>query len=408
MTQPTGLTAAIKCFVIGPIGDRLAPVDSEPKRIYEQAVQILEEVIEPACAGFGIRPIRADKMTRAGEIPEQVFRLLRDADLVIADLTGANPNVMYELGLRHAVGRSAIQLGEHGRLPFDVSTIRTIQFARTENGLVEARKQLQASIETGLREGFGRVTATRVLHEAHGAGRAGADDTDLGAHEPRDSEEPGFLELIAETEDAQPRLTGKLEEMTAVIQQLGALSVAGTAQFEAATASGQTSAQDRLLLVRKFADSLEGPANDLEELAAGYAAEMSRVDGGISYLIGRIEEEPGLFGEAGGFPESVVRMAMQAREGMSSIESLSGIVATLGEADRQLRARTKRISRALQRVVSSSAPIFEWEARLRQVMHDRGQLPIPGGQVGAPASPKLAAIKQQRPKRTKRTPKRHT
>ena len=67
--------------------------------------------------------MRADGLLRAGEITEQVFRRLRDDDVVIADLTGANPNVMYELGLRHTREKVTLQVGEYGRLPFDVNVI---------------------------------------------------------------------------------------------------------------------------------------------------------------------------------------------------------------------------------------------------------------------------------------------
>jgi hypothetical protein len=91
----------LTCFVISPIGDRDADASSPERRIYEDALQVLEEVIQPACAGFGIPVVRADRISRPGEITEQIYRHLRDAHLVIADLTGANPNVMYELGLRH-------------------------------------------------------------------------------------------------------------------------------------------------------------------------------------------------------------------------------------------------------------------------------------------------------------------
>lgn len=77
----------INCFVIGPIGDKDAAQGSRERIQYEQGVTVLEEVIEPACIGFGIRPLRADKISRPGEISEQVCRHLRDSYLVIADLT---------------------------------------------------------------------------------------------------------------------------------------------------------------------------------------------------------------------------------------------------------------------------------------------------------------------------------
>lgn len=89
------------CFVVGPIGDKLAPPYSEGRHQYEQAIQIWDYVIEPAFQALNIQPVRADKIDESGEITEQVCQRLRDDDLVIADVTDGNPNVMYELGLRH-------------------------------------------------------------------------------------------------------------------------------------------------------------------------------------------------------------------------------------------------------------------------------------------------------------------
>lgn len=124
-----------KCFVVGPIGDRHAPVGSDARNVYEQAIEVLEKVIEAACAQVDVEPTRADSIDAPGEITEQVCRLIRYSDIVIADVTGGNANVMYELGLRHTTGRPTIQIGECGRLPFDVRAIRTIQLSRTDAGL---------------------------------------------------------------------------------------------------------------------------------------------------------------------------------------------------------------------------------------------------------------------------------
>lgn len=72
---------------------------------------------------------------------------------------------MYELGLRHSRDLLTIQIGQAGRLPFDLSVIRTIQFMRTESGLVDLRNQLEEILKAGLRGDFDSVTATRLWHE---------------------------------------------------------------------------------------------------------------------------------------------------------------------------------------------------------------------------------------------------
>jgi hypothetical protein len=133
-----------RCFVIGPIGDRFAPIGSEANQTFEQALEVYEKVIVAACGQVGLTPVRADQIAIAGDITEQVFRHLYEDEVVIADVSGGNPNVMYELGLRHTRNLLTIQIGEYGQLPFDIHAIRTIEFSRSERGLIDARNKLRA------------------------------------------------------------------------------------------------------------------------------------------------------------------------------------------------------------------------------------------------------------------------
>jgi len=62
----------IKCFVVGPIGDELAEVGSPPRKLYEEAIAVWEEVILPSCNSLSIRPLRSDTISKSGEIVEVV------------------------------------------------------------------------------------------------------------------------------------------------------------------------------------------------------------------------------------------------------------------------------------------------------------------------------------------------
>ncbi|SRR6266404_2023442 len=69
----------------------------------------------------------ADQITTPGPITAQIIRQLLDAPLVIADLSGTNPNVMYELAIRHSSGKPVIQISTNiSEIPFDVAGLRTI------------------------------------------------------------------------------------------------------------------------------------------------------------------------------------------------------------------------------------------------------------------------------------------
>ncbi|MDQ1718085.1 MAG: hypothetical protein QOE89_2038, partial [Pseudonocardiales bacterium] len=205
MTADVELGEGKTCFVAGPIGSRLDPRGTAGRVRYEEALQMWDNVFEPACEQFGLSPIRADRIADPGEIPEQIFLHLRDSDLVIADVTGGNANVMYELGLRHTRDRMTIQLGEYDRLPFDINTIRTIQFKRSEGGLIEARDSLIESIRSSLIGEGKPVTATRLWNELALADAATVTAAVERSIEPDPAEEiavdePGFMDLLADGE----------------------------------------------------------------------------------------------------------------------------------------------------------------------------------------------------------------
>ena len=281
----------LRCFVIGPIGSQFAEAGSEARQRYEEAVEIVEEVIEPACTEAGLTPIRADGLARAGEITEQVFRRLRDDDVVIADLTDANPNVMYELGLRHTQDKLTVQVGEYGRLPFDITVIRTIQFSRSRLGLIRARQELVRILESGLAGEFDPVTATRVWNRME---EAGADSgmprqTEAAAqHEQEDqAEPPGFMDLIGEAEQYQEPLNDAINSIGERLVDLSSLTENATQQMSQSDARG-AGMRGRLAVLASFAHDLGGLAGQVEENVNDYESSMSSVSAGMLAIIERL------------------------------------------------------------------------------------------------------------------------
>ena len=104
---------------------------------------LYKEVITPVCSAYGFTPVRADDIYNNGLIVEDIARSIRESALVIADITPDNPNVYYEVGYAHGLGKPTILLAERRReaLPFDVSGFRTIFYENTIGGkaLVEER-----------------------------------------------------------------------------------------------------------------------------------------------------------------------------------------------------------------------------------------------------------------------------
>jgi hypothetical protein len=84
------------CFVIAPIGE-------DNSEIRRRSDLILKYIIEPAATICRYKAIRADRISEPGMITAQVIQHIVDDPMVIADLTGRNSNVYYELAIGHAI-----------------------------------------------------------------------------------------------------------------------------------------------------------------------------------------------------------------------------------------------------------------------------------------------------------------
>lgn len=110
------------CFYITPIG-------SEDSVERKHADLFLSSLVQPALAELGLTVVRADQIGEAGMITTQVLEYLKKSKLAIADLSYLNPNVFYEVALRHALRLPVVQLiRKADRLPFDVNQSRTLVF----------------------------------------------------------------------------------------------------------------------------------------------------------------------------------------------------------------------------------------------------------------------------------------
>ena len=120
------MSAKPHAFIAMPFGTKPGK-DGEPihfNRVYE-------EYIEPALKEAGLQPFRADQEMRAGDIRTDMFQELLMADLVVADLSTDNPNVWYELGIRHALRARGVVLVSGGGVPaaFDLYTDRKLRYS---------------------------------------------------------------------------------------------------------------------------------------------------------------------------------------------------------------------------------------------------------------------------------------
>ncbi len=125
--------------------------------------RVYRELIKPALEAAGLEVFRADEEQRAGGILPDMFQELLVADLVVADLTIDNPNVWYELGVRHALRARGVVLICGGRVTtaFDLYTDRKLRYSIKDRGpdlstIEQEKASLTAMVKATMESWHGR------------------------------------------------------------------------------------------------------------------------------------------------------------------------------------------------------------------------------------------------------------
>jgi uncharacterized RDD family membrane protein YckC len=124
-----------------PLCTVLIPFDAAGRARFEILQQIGQEL--------GFETMRVAQYYSSGMILEEVVRSIRDAHLVIADLTGCNPNVCYELGIAHALGKRVWLVSEDPQAcPIHFGELEVCEFAATPEGRTRLAEALRTVVNT--------------------------------------------------------------------------------------------------------------------------------------------------------------------------------------------------------------------------------------------------------------------
>ncbi|HEX8591965.1 MAG TPA: hypothetical protein VF682_01585 [Pseudomonas sp.] len=136
------------CFVIMAIGEQTVDgkviSQSELKNKYDD---LIKEALLRSRPNLEI--VRADDVSLPGTITTDIVTRIMHSDYVVADVTYPNPNVFYELGLRHACKPGTIIIKDSAapRVPFDIAHLRYVEYENTPTGLKSLSAQLSTLFE---------------------------------------------------------------------------------------------------------------------------------------------------------------------------------------------------------------------------------------------------------------------
>lgn len=128
------------CFIITPIGDEKSP-------IRRHIDGVIESAIEPVLKEFKYKLDVSHKSYNSGSIKSEIIKSIFESDLVIANLTYQNPNVMYEVAIRHCVAKPIIHISENiNEIPFDINSHRTFDYVNDMHGVEALKEKIRKAI----------------------------------------------------------------------------------------------------------------------------------------------------------------------------------------------------------------------------------------------------------------------
>ena len=137
--MPEQRTDKKRCFIITPIGN-----DNDSIRRHIDG--IIDAAIKPALEP-DYEVVAAHKITETGTITKRIIKEIYQDELAIANLTGNNPNVMYERAIRYCLGKPVLTIAEKGtNLPFDVMPERTIFYVNDPQGSLDLKDAIRSYV----------------------------------------------------------------------------------------------------------------------------------------------------------------------------------------------------------------------------------------------------------------------
>ncbi|MGQ0557173.1 MAG: hypothetical protein ACT4PN_14655 [Nitrospiraceae bacterium] len=234
-------------------------------------------------AGYDV--VRADDIRSQQNILKDIVDGLADSSLVIADLTGSNPNVYYELGLAHGLSKRVILLTQHvDELPFDLRSYRVIPYSTHFAEIAKARAQLLAVAKDALDDRLAFGTPVTDFLSATMARKSTIVSTVTGSVSEPTLGEAGVLDHLVDMEEGFAKLGEIIEtnnaEMTTISKVMSEMGERLTA-----LAKSNSPARTRWVVVITLANQLLDYAKSLATHNGDYATTLDTTRSSLESLI---------------------------------------------------------------------------------------------------------------------------
>lgn len=320
----------------------LMPFASEFDDIYEYLIQ-------GALSDAGFIVSRADDIRNQRNILADVVQAITNCDLIIADISTANPNVYYELGLAHAFGKPVILLAQDiDDVPFDLQSYRILTYATHFSRMNEARNELH-ELAKGVLEGTVQFGSPVSDFTTLFGGKIEVGHPDTDRHKVEKNDDRGLLDFHAEVEEGFAIISSVMDEVAKRFSVLTPEIGAAGEQLQ-----NNASTSKRRLIVRTLAASLEDYAKWLHQGNTRYRQALGRISESLNALLSgefKIEED-----DVSGlqvFVTALKEVELQAQSGQESISDLVVTMDGLPRIEKEFNQAKRSVSEELKELVGN-------------------------------------------------------
>ena len=342
---------------------------------------VFEELIVPALNSFEV--IRADTRLDQRSIMEKVIAGIAEAELVVADITTVNANVMYELGIAHTLDKPTVMIAQALEdLPFDVRSYPVYEYSVHFQRATELRTRLKelgiqhlqrlvrfANPVTDFLPSATSAIARRAVTELPDKTNLAADeDEDKESEAEEEPEDYGYVDFAADMEEhggAAVAQMGRLAELTAELtKNVNALA---PAMQHARASSDPGSAAQQKLITNQLATILNDYSRALDDaVVPAFHASWKRVGNAMLWLLRHDDATVALSDEVAPLREMVAGLHDVLSDGVTRMTSFRETVPMMHGHTRDLNRAAERVDASVGRVMNEFILAMSYLSRIQE------------------------------------------
>lgn len=330
----------------------LMSFDSEFDEVYEQ---FISEALEKA----GYEVCRADNILSHRNILQDIINSIIVSDLVVADLTGANPNVFYELGLAHAFKKPTILLTQDlDEVPFDLRSYRVLNYETHFAKIQEASEKLYRLAKGALEEKV-HFSSPVMDFEASGSlvlSKVSDTENNSDLEFLEDVDDRGYLDHLIDLEEYFVALTVIIDDVNNATEEIGGKTNKIANEINEANRRGGSGTISFVRkLARGHAGNLKKYTEKILDANERYGSVSHSLDRSLEFIV-TFQQSVGNDGDEiksslAGFLEKLASVEPHVVDGGRAMESFADTVDSMPKMEKNLDRATRQASGELHRLI---------------------------------------------------------